>query len=93
MFIVIIARHQCRHHSGLNRCGGIHRALGMGMHVLRMRYACVTHACVMHVAHMRMLVFSMCYLLVYCHPSYCMLSDHVDFTMTAGWIVACFALA
>ncbi len=50
------------------------------MHVVRMHVLC-------------MLVLSMCYMLVYCQPSYFMLLGHVDFIMTSGWIVACFALA
>jgi len=42
MFIVATARHWRRRHTGVNRRGGIHRALGMGTHahVSRMYYAC-----------------------------------------------------
>ncbi len=53
MFIVVIARHWRRHHSGVNRRGGIHRTLGMGMHAhaSRMYYACTMHALCLCFAH------------------------------------------
>ena len=56
IFSVMTARHWRGCHFGVNRRGGIHRALGMGMHarVLRMYYACVMlvvhmpYACLCH---------------------------------------------
>ncbi len=63
MLVVVIARHWCRHHSGVNRRGGIHRALGMGMHA-HVTHACVTHALCLCYACMSdacMLYACMCY--------------------------------
>lgn len=61
MFIVATARHWRRRHSGVNRRGGIHRALGMGTHAhvsrmyyvctmpaLRMPVVCMCHACMLY---------------------------------------------
>ena len=66
MFIVATARHWRRRHSGVNRRGGIHRALGMGTHahVSRMYYACTMPALrmpVVCICHACMLYACMCY--------------------------------
>ena len=66
MFIVATARHWRRRHTGVNRRGGIHRALGMGTHahVSRMYYACTMPALclpVLCICDACMLYACMCY--------------------------------